>query len=567
MIMCYSYGLLAPLDWGPDCYEHLWLQNRLWNQLVEIEHGYREQYRELVAQHPETAPLEAEMSELKAEQAELRKERKAKRQRERADVKMPEVNARLKVLAQQVKSLGAELRAARKLAREALKEPVAALNSERFEAVKLARQQSRLFWGNYNAICQSYEVARGRAMKDNTELRFHRFRGEGRFTVQVQGGVTPEDLFGGARSEAFIEPLQSVPGRKGKPCPRLRLTVYTTKSEDGEFVRRMVTWPLVYHRPLPPDARIQQIVVTRKQVGTKWRYEAKFTVRVPDAEIERGLDLDPCGINLGFRVRRDGGIRVAMLADQDGESELALSAEWIEAMEYVESLQQRRDHDLNTILALLKEEWIRRPKPDFMDTDLTEQVVDPLRQIITAPRVAAGRLAAVVIRWRDTDWWPMMRIQVEAWRRRDKRLLEEQANRREKLLLHRREQYRLWAREVAQRYGIIAIGEIDLKTIARLEVGEEKTELYERARRNRTRASLYQLQQELHAQAAKAGSDVVKVPAREGYTQHCHVCGTLCEVGEDLVHICVCGARWDQDINAARNILSWEGAAQASSDA
>ena len=160
-----------------------------------------------------------------------------------------------------------------------------------------------------------------------------------------------------------------------------------------------------------------------------------------------------------------------------------------------------------------------------------------------------------------------MRIQVEAWRRRDKRLLEEQANRRENLLLYRREQYRLWSREVAQRYGIIAIGEIDLRTIARLEVGDEKTELYERARRNRTRASLYQLQQELHAQAAKSGSDVVKVPAREGYTQHCHVCGALCEVGEDLVHICACSARWDQDINASRNILSWEGAAQASSDA
>lgn len=41
MVVVRHYGLLPPIDWGQDCHEQLFLMNRLWNRLVEIEHEHR----------------------------------------------------------------------------------------------------------------------------------------------------------------------------------------------------------------------------------------------------------------------------------------------------------------------------------------------------------------------------------------------------------------------------------------------------------------------------------------------------------------------------------------------
>src|SRR5262245_5931450 len=41
-IVIRKYGLLDPLDWGPDCHEHLLRQSRLWNRLVAIERRIQE---------------------------------------------------------------------------------------------------------------------------------------------------------------------------------------------------------------------------------------------------------------------------------------------------------------------------------------------------------------------------------------------------------------------------------------------------------------------------------------------------------------------------------------------
>lgn len=46
--LAHQYGLLDPIDWAPDCHEQLWLMNRLWNALVELEHKQRERFRGLI---------------------------------------------------------------------------------------------------------------------------------------------------------------------------------------------------------------------------------------------------------------------------------------------------------------------------------------------------------------------------------------------------------------------------------------------------------------------------------------------------------------------------------------
>ena len=59
-------------------------------------------------------------------------------------------------------------------------------------------------------------------------------------------------------------------------------------------------------------------------------------------------------------------------------------------------------------------------------------------------------------------------------------------------------------------------------------------------------------------QAIEEGFGAARVTqVRREYTpMTCHACKCLCDVGAELIHTCEhCGLSWDQDANAAKNIL------------
>lgn len=546
--VAYQYGLLDPLDWDTDCHEQLFRMNRFWNQLVEVERTHRAAYRTLMSSVPDVAPIEARATELATEQTQLRAERKRLRQTARAKIATPEITDRLRHLATELQVARAEAKEAKAAAKLHMAAPIKALSDARFEAAKKARQNSQLYWGNYNAVFRSYEAARSRAMKDGTELRFRPFRGEGRFVVQIMNGCTPDELACGTKPARLnLTPLP-VPHRGGKPRPQLQMTIYTVDRHA-----RLLTWPIIYDRPLPQGyCRIQEVVVTRRKVGTRWRFAVVFTCRV-DATAVPSDNPDVCGINLGFRVTSQG-LRIATLYTGREWRRLHVPDWWMNLMDRVETLVQQRDKARNEIHAALKTHWPDRPAgiPDTFDERLTN--------LIKAPTFACASLAFVALKWREhAHWWPKMFQRVEAWRALDKRRLEAEASLRSNLILTRREQYRLFARDLAQRFGLIRIGDLPLQQFARLESAEGvENELHHRARRNRTRASLYLLQMEIEKQAAKFG---VRIEYLQGpFTITCHACGGRCATSPDMMHVCEhCHAVWDQDENASRNIFAATG--------
>ncbi len=551
--IAYQYGLLDPLDWAQDCHEHLWLQNKLWNTLVEIERAHREKYRAIVGSNVEVAQVQVQIDAIKARQLELREQRKLMRKQARAKAATPGIDEELRELSRHIQPLIEAVKPLRKTAKEGLREQIKALDSERFNAVKVARNASGLWWGNYNAVCASYEAARSKAMRDNAELKFHGFRGEGRFTSQLIGGASVEQICAG-HSQVHIDLRdQPVPDRHGqlrpgKHRPRLAITVYTDDSGEQKR-RRLLTFPIIYDRPLPLDCRIQQVVVTRRKLGTRYRYAVVFTCRIPDAPLRVSASAKRCGINLGFRQHADG-LRVATIADAEGVRAVCLSPQWVASMDDVEAIQQRRDGMLNEISAVMKAQWPSRP------AELPEEIATRLQNLVNAPKFGAAKLAALVLRWREHEVWTQMRERLETWRKQDKHWLEIQDNQRDKLWMHRREVYRLLARSLAQEYGEIRIGKVQLKQLARLEHADgADNELHQRARRNRGRASLYSLQSEIAQQAAKSGAAVVSIDPP--YSSICHRCAGSCVVGADLMHVCEhCSAVWDQDENAALNIFA-----------
>lgn len=543
--IAYQYGLLDPPDWDQDCHEQLYLMNRLWNSLVEIEHEHRTQYRALFSNTHEIAPLEERAHTLENEQADLRAQRKGLRQQAGARVPTPAIDARLREIAKDLQLARGAAKQMRTAIKDRLQPQITALQNERFEAAKKARQQSQLYWGNYNAVLQAYETARSQAMKDGTELKFRRFDGQGRFVVQLQDGCNVEGLTQGTKPVKLDLTPTPIPGRKGVPRPRLSMTVYTRDRQP-----RLVTWPIIYNRPLPEGfCRIQNVVVTRRRVATRWRYAVVFTCLI-DTPPSVSPSEASCGINLGFRTT-SAGLRVATIHAKQYTYRLQLSNAWMSHMDALEVLHQERDKARNQIHAVLKAHWPERP------ANIPEEFGERLENLVKAQQISTASLASIAICWRKyPDWWPAMFQRLESWRSADKKQFEREANDREHMMLVRREQYRLFARDLAQRFGLIRIGKIDLRSMAVLETADgAENKLHQRARRNRTRASLYLLQCEIEKQAAKFGSRVEYIGGAT--TTPCHQCGDRCAVSkENVMHVCEhCGAVWDQDENAARNIL------------
>lgn len=541
----YTYGLLDPLDWDQDCYEQLYLMNRLWNSLVEIERKHRKRYQALMCSDERVAPVQASLDALRQEQQEVRAARKLQRQRAQKRVATPEHDARLRELAAAIHALGVTCKAIRTEAARRMCGSIRLLDAERNHAVKTARQRSGLWWGNYNAVCASYDTARMKAIKAGGELRFRRFTGEGRFVVQLVRGASADDITSRKKQVSIDLTEQPVPGRAGKHRPRLALAIYT---RDGE--PRRLTFPLIYDRPLPAHARIKQVTVTRRKIGTKWRYAAVFTLRLPKAAEARTVLTTACSINLGFR-QTPTGLRIATVFDGAVTVTHELPAQWMDAMDEVERIQQRRDNALNEIALLLKTSWRDRP------ASIPEQLGERIRNLVMAAKLGAPKLAGLTLYWRNeyAPVWPDMLTRLENWRVTDKRDLEIQANKRDHLARSRRERHRLLARSIASSFARIRIGKMDLRSLARLErLDGTETELHQRARRNRARASLHTFQQEIKQQTPKFGATVEYVHGP--VTATCHSCGGRCTVTADLIHACEhCSSVWDQDENAARNIF------------
>lgn len=172
---------------------------------------------------------------------------------------------------------------------------------------------------------------------------------------------------------------------------------------------------------------------------------------------------------------------------------------------------------------------------------------------------AAGKLAALTIRWRG-ERFPgdeSAFAAAEAWRKQDKHLLEWEANQRENVLNARKNLYREWARTVA-RYKTVVLERFRLTRLVELpKEGETETAQATAARGNRFEAGVSTLRIAVKDAVARAGGEIVEVPA-PGTTQTCAACGRPepFDAAVNLRHRCAqCLAEWDQDENAARNML------------
>lgn len=516
-VRTYQFGAMAPREgWEPTLAQHRH-RTALWNALTEIERGRRERLDAMIVAAMATIP--AETITPGDEAAETR----AAREHRRAAARLPETRAALK-----------------------------ALDQECYEAAKAARHElvaTGLYWPNYLDVERHFQTA----SKRPDAPRFHRFDPrEGRVAFPFTNGCPVSLLLAGGDSRARLEPLapwsERVGPRHGEQTRLLRLRV-------GMEARAPV-WlalPIFVHRPLPETGILREIAVNWRRRGTKVVWSVTMVVEDPTAVLPEAMPSGPAvAVDLCWRQRPNGGIRAAYWVGEDGgEGEVLLPDSWLAAMDRVEGLRGTRDKHLNAVRAALiawidaapgVPEWLREPRRWMHQWH------------------AAARFAALVLRWRDQRFpgddagYALL----EEWRKRDKHLAEWEANLRDNLLGERRERYRLLAATLSRRYERVIVEEFDLYEVAQ-EPGRREVPAPVRHQRvlvapSLVRAALVNAFTRDHGAAA-----VLKVPA--AYTTlACHVCGAIdrdWDPAATLMHQCpTCGAVWDQDAGACRNLLA-----------
>ncbi|MCL6091940.1 MAG: zinc ribbon domain-containing protein [Actinobacteria bacterium] len=157
---------------------------------------------------------------------------------------------------------------------------------------------------------------------------------------------------------------------------------------------------------------------------------------------------------------------------------------------------------------------------------------------------------------------------LEAWRKQDRRLYERVAHTNDKLAGRRREAYRVLAAQLCHAYGAIVVEDMAIPQVTRPGPAEAPTDQQADLARRQARVAAPGLFRSVLATTAKReGVRFISAPAA-GTTRMHNACGThLDQSGARSITMwCpVCEVPFDQDENAAKNLLATLAVTQAES--
>ncbi len=413
--------------------------------------------------------------------------------------------------------------------------------------IREARARNGLYWGTYLMVEAAFERALGTS---KSALKFVRHDGSGKVSVQLPATspLTVEKLLAGTDTRARIVGT-------GK-----HREFWIRVGSEG----RAPVWavaPFSYHRDLPAGALVVWVHLHAKRIATKLKWFVHVVCK--GEETARPLEggSGTIALDVGWRLLPDGSVRVAAGLNEKGERfELQLPAYLRERDQKVEDLRSIRDKNFNVAKKELKELMQG-------NTSLPAWFAEALSTL--AQWQSPARLAAVVVRWRTERFQgdEALFSYAEAWRKQDKHLYEWECNQRQRVLRQRLEMYRLAALKLAK-YSTVVVEKLDLRDFAerpkaRADASNQRqvalhleAPAITASRGRRFDAGLSILLGCIKQAVARAGGHYVEV-APEWTTQTCNACNEREKFDAvELMHTCShCGATWDQDFNAAANLL------------
>lgn len=389
------------------------------------------------------------------------------------------------------------------------------------------------------------------------------------------------------------------------------LHVRVDSTDSGEPV--MATFPMVMHRPLPPNAIIKRVVVQCRKIGPREEWYCCLTVAT------EGLLRDPaptCGgavaVEIGWRTvpldphpKRPGvprvGVQVARYLTTGGRAEpLVIDLTGLRKADELRSIREKNFNEARAALV----DWLRENTvPEWMraltvkrgsDLPSEAQAIAYLEQWKSQGRLAGlclrmaaegfggdaaayaklrehlrstrhrGDTAAVeaVNVWRaETGLFDgeagAMAARMETWRYHDNHLWRWESDQRKKTERMRQDTYRVFAAKLASEHPRLLVSDAVYSEMARRpDVDGERTN--ETAERNRQGSAPGALREALVAAFKARGGEVMKVSAA-GLSTTCPDCGS-CDPGQrdNVGRMCrcvACQAEHDIDDTALLNML------------
>jgi len=373
------------------------------------------------------------------------------------------------------------------------------VEAHRIERVKRARQSSPAWWCNYNRVIQAYNAARSVCRQKNRRLRMHdHARDDGVLAVQIQRtrsglGAAPCELMDGTTSALSIGAVPDAAYGDAVPRAQRRRQTRTVVEMRVDAAGNTMRLPVMLHRPLPGDARVKAAQVTWRRRAGRVRWQLCLTLSMPEPRAV-AVPEEPTRLTLLWQPANDG-----LVVARCGDETLTLPSRWMDRLTRTEGWRGWLDESRERIRAAAPERWkvaLQLSEHEMLDALLAHAREQPRRgrlphgaqHDLELARAYADEAAARgdVLEWRR-GWAYVHQARLATWR---------------KLLLHRREMYRLWARRIVRLYPHIDIDDIDLSRVARQDRNTDENGM-------RQRAAPHTLRAEIVHQARKIGCRVV----------------------------------------------------------
>jgi hypothetical protein len=616
----YSYRILPPED--PErrrlVDEQFWLAHQYRCRLTEIEIEQRSRFRAIDLDHPltreATSHWEAQSAALDATYAALRAAKAGRAPEHRDDEAIKQHLRSLK---------GACTKAWRDVKAARAQSEVKAHHQPRYAAARETTAEQRLaarasfsarglMHGTY--MCIEHAVERS---VDSTGRppKFLRYEGEGSIGRQLPRtrdkndrlySITADDLYSGDDSRVRMTPLPVGWEQLARTARRRIAKPYRGHAKrqrhgdswqeiparlNGQYLemqfgwgpaKRPSTWirfPLTHHRRMPEDAEILWVYVHRWRVGIHYEWRVQLTIESetfhrPQVPIAVG---GTCAIDIGWRriFDTDGsqiGLRVAYLVDEHGqEREIRAPDGLWQRLAKIYSIAQIRSRELDAARDRLVV-WISdRPLPPWF-TDRAKGLA-----MWRAPR----KMQRLIDTWQreenrfEDDAAALTMLQ--AWAKHDRHLGNWEAHMRDRTIAHRREVWRQVAAELARTYQTILVEDglcrsegrerqmkiVDIEGWDKRPPEEGDPHEGREQRRQSRMAAPGELRLAISHATHKTASTVIDVARSKKSTRECSWCGHDQEHANFAVSIEIqcegCGRSWDQDANAARNLLHHRG--------
>ena len=583
----YKYGMVIKGTLPEQAIDELYKSNALWNRLVEL---HNENWQAIEEKRCEASPeykQSFEAAKQLKEQIDSAYDHKRSLRVETGS--MSRFDPTIEIADQKIEELKKQRKehwkTHKKIRAKADKLfDLKDMNDKRKTAFKQAVNVKNSGIRNETAdeVRKDFDNARDRILNKpgSGRLRFHRFDGTGYWHYRLRASD-------GRRNGAKL-PLLKLANRKitnsfvflseddSRKKPRWLLQAKLAGGAT-KLSKIFQLFDVIYHRPIPDEAIIQNGKILRTRTGDKFRYDLVLTVKLPLPQKPQAPLAQAIGVDIGFRQsEQDKLIRAFVMASVDGSyiKEVILPKKMQDAFNHIDDRKGLLDEtaaDLGNIIKPLLQEmpeviaWKEQRasgEDRRVPTDPQEKIkhyminhcaaIAYAKRNVTLSFERAYKIARTLLHHPHLLPEDVEKAILKWWRGHS-RCYRELHNLRAKQLRHRNDYYRQVASELVSQKSLIAVEAKFLAKIA--ETREKNNELKKKARSNRVLAAPHMMISAIRNAADREGVPFIEVnPWNTSKT--CFECGAINKaLKSEIEWRCQqCGTIHDRDINAARNI-------------